>query len=200
MRSRTISPSLLTIATLLAIFTSLVTAHTVITYPGYRGNNLIKNGTTYETNGLGEANGTFPYGMQWMYPCKSLLHPSPSLKPSLIEIDRQAAACQHQQIAPCGPSPAALLRSNPAGTSATQRHSSTSTWASPATHQTCRIQWYHRFKSKDPAGTNTRVHSVCHKSHCPSMRPTRASRLAIMRLSKSSKLASTVRRYTMYVP
>ncbi|KAK5999239.1 hypothetical protein PT974_01631 [Cladobotryum mycophilum] len=35
---------------------ALVTAHTVITYPGWRGNNLIQNET-------------FPYGMQWMYPC-----------------------------------------------------------------------------------------------------------------------------------
>ncbi|KAJ8064797.1 hypothetical protein OCU04_007107 [Sclerotinia nivalis] len=45
------------ILTLLAIATSaLVQAHTVITYPGWRGDNLITNDT-------------FPYGMQWMYPC-----------------------------------------------------------------------------------------------------------------------------------
>ncbi|TGO89667.1 hypothetical protein BPOR_0099g00220 [Botrytis porri] len=45
------------ILTLLAIATSvLVQAHTVITYPGWRGDNLITNET-------------FPYGMQWMYPC-----------------------------------------------------------------------------------------------------------------------------------
>ncbi|KAH7342422.1 hypothetical protein BKA65DRAFT_291569 [Rhexocercosporidium sp. MPI-PUGE-AT-0058] len=35
---------------------ALVNAHTVITYPGWRGDNLITNDT-------------FPYGMQWMYPC-----------------------------------------------------------------------------------------------------------------------------------
>jgi hypothetical protein len=35
----------------------LVEAHTVITYPGWRGDNLITNDT-------------FPYGMQWMYPCE----------------------------------------------------------------------------------------------------------------------------------
>ncbi|KAK0628315.1 hypothetical protein B0T17DRAFT_614250 [Bombardia bombarda] len=35
---------------------ALVSAHTVITYPGWRGNNLITNAT-------------WPYGMQWMYPC-----------------------------------------------------------------------------------------------------------------------------------
>lgn len=34
-----------------------VAAHTVITYPGWRGDNLITNDT-------------FPYGMQWMYPCE----------------------------------------------------------------------------------------------------------------------------------
>lgn len=35
---------------------ALVSAHNVITYPGWRGDNLITNAT-------------FPYGMQWMYPC-----------------------------------------------------------------------------------------------------------------------------------
>lgn len=35
---------------------TLAAAHTVITYPGWRGDNLITNET-------------FPYGMQWMYPC-----------------------------------------------------------------------------------------------------------------------------------
>ncbi|KAL2024266.1 hypothetical protein VTK56DRAFT_9422 [Thermocarpiscus australiensis] len=43
-----------------ALFTiagaALASAHTVITYPGWRGNNLITNET-------------FPYGMQWIYPC-----------------------------------------------------------------------------------------------------------------------------------
>jgi hypothetical protein len=36
---------------------ALVEAHSVLVYPGTRGNNLITNDT-------------FPYGMQWMYPCK----------------------------------------------------------------------------------------------------------------------------------
>ncbi|KAH8660968.1 hypothetical protein BGZ60DRAFT_414382 [Tricladium varicosporioides] len=39
-----------------AISWTLVEAHTVITYPGWRGDNLITNDT-------------WPYGMQWMYPC-----------------------------------------------------------------------------------------------------------------------------------
>ena len=40
---------------------TLATAHVILTYPGWRGNNLITNDT-------------FPYGMQWMYPCKSHAH------------------------------------------------------------------------------------------------------------------------------
>jgi len=39
-----------------AIWAVAIDAHTVITYPGWRGDNLITNDT-------------FPYGMQWMYPC-----------------------------------------------------------------------------------------------------------------------------------
>lgn len=54
---------------------NLVNAHTVIVYPGWRGNNLHSNGTVDETNGLGqmESDGSYlyPYGMQWMYPCMS---------------------------------------------------------------------------------------------------------------------------------
>ena len=43
---------------LLAVaYAALASAHTIITYPGWRGNNLITNAS-------------FPYGMQWMYPCK----------------------------------------------------------------------------------------------------------------------------------
>ncbi|EEU35301.1 uncharacterized protein NECHADRAFT_92223 [Fusarium vanettenii 77-13-4] len=38
------------------VLAAVVSAHSVITYPGWRGNNLITNAT-------------FPYGMQWMYPC-----------------------------------------------------------------------------------------------------------------------------------
>ena len=53
------------------------TAHTVITYPGWRGNNLHTNGTlpaeNPDTIGIDTyENGThgFPFGQQWMYPCK----------------------------------------------------------------------------------------------------------------------------------
>lgn len=60
---------------------SLVSAHTVIVYPGWRGNNIIANGTVSEDDqsikpgsiGINYENETqsygFPYGMQWMYPC-----------------------------------------------------------------------------------------------------------------------------------
>ena len=36
---------------------NLASAHTVITYPGWRGDNLRENDD-------------YPYGMQWEYPCK----------------------------------------------------------------------------------------------------------------------------------
>lgn len=67
-------------ATLLVLLClGLANAHTIITYPGYRGNNLHTNGTVEQTNGLGvawdEKNGSYlyPYGMEWIYPCKDLL-------------------------------------------------------------------------------------------------------------------------------
>lgn len=61
---------------LLTLCLGLAQAHTVITYPGYRGNNLHTNGTVTQSNGLGVAydpkNGSyiFPYGMEWIYPCE----------------------------------------------------------------------------------------------------------------------------------
>lgn len=41
---------------LAAASATLASAHTVMVYPGWRGDNLVTNET-------------FPYGMQWMYPC-----------------------------------------------------------------------------------------------------------------------------------
>ena len=59
---------------------SHVTAHNIITYPGWRGDNLITSGRlpdeTIPPGSLGmnwdnSTNSyTFPYGMQWMYPCQ----------------------------------------------------------------------------------------------------------------------------------
>jgi len=58
------------IAVCLLFLSSLVSAHNVITYPGWRGDNLHSNGTAEESSGLGVGpNNTYPYGMQWMYPC-----------------------------------------------------------------------------------------------------------------------------------
>jgi len=59
---------------------SLAAAHTVIVYPGWRGNNIHTNGTVSDTdpnivpgslgmNWDGQGGYGFPYGMQWMYPC-----------------------------------------------------------------------------------------------------------------------------------
>jgi len=55
---------------------SIASAHTVITYPGWRGNNLHTNGTVpeHDPEALGinySDNGTisYPWGMQWIYPC-----------------------------------------------------------------------------------------------------------------------------------
>lgn len=63
----------------LAICWNYVAAHTVLTYPGWRGNNLHSNGTNPDGSVPAEALGMnwnessnsydFPYGMQWMYPC-----------------------------------------------------------------------------------------------------------------------------------
>lgn len=62
---------------------SSVAAHTVITYPGWRGNNLHTTGTLNNNTPPDIKPGslgmnwdesthqyTFPYGMQWMYPCQ----------------------------------------------------------------------------------------------------------------------------------
>ena len=77
------SPRLLpVVATLLSLLSVLVSSHTVITYPGWRGDNLHTNGSITGLNGtdfppdiIGNAglgvgdNNTYPYGMQWIYPC-----------------------------------------------------------------------------------------------------------------------------------
>jgi hypothetical protein len=69
--------SILRLIQVLALAVS-VQSHLHINYPGWRGNNLVTNGTVTETDGLsiGLANGTenavYPYGMQWQYPCGGL--------------------------------------------------------------------------------------------------------------------------------
>jgi hypothetical protein len=62
----------------------LATAHTVITYPLWRGNNLISSGSTPPSmsptsvgvdfnNVNGTIQPTFPWGMQYTFPCESRL-------------------------------------------------------------------------------------------------------------------------------
>ncbi|KAI9657427.1 MAG: hypothetical protein M1821_003109 [Bathelium mastoideum] len=57
----------------ISAITSLASAHTVITYPGWRGDNLQTNGSVLDTSigidVLPNGTNTFPWGMQWMYPC-----------------------------------------------------------------------------------------------------------------------------------
>lgn len=88
-------------------------SHTVITYPGWRGDNLITNGTIPEAQGLGIGPDTsYPYGMQWMYPCKcSRVSSAPISRDCCLfmfsadEVSRakQAAVCPCLPIAPSGP-------------------------------------------------------------------------------------------------
>ena len=59
----------------LTTFLHTIHAHTVLTYPGWRGDNLHSNGTVADTNGIANfatANGSalHPFGMQWEYPCE----------------------------------------------------------------------------------------------------------------------------------
>ena len=74
-----------------ALAAAMASAHTVITYPGWRGNNLHTNGTNptdcpdclgidYYDNGTSY----FPYGMQWMYPCKQSRTPKQKTSPTRL--------------------------------------------------------------------------------------------------------------------
>jgi hypothetical protein len=75
-----------------AALVSQASAHLVITYPGWRGNNLHDSGKTPDNtipeDGLGVHynNQThdleYPYGMQWIYPCKSIRMPIGASKQS----------------------------------------------------------------------------------------------------------------------
>lgn len=118
------SPSLVAVATCLVALSSLVSSHTVITYPGWRGDNLLKTGDVEAEQGLGVgSNDTYPYGMQWIYPCSE--NPfTISLKDPWL-IFSKAEACEYRTIVLAGPSVAARLVSNLAGSRGTRRPSST---------------------------------------------------------------------------
>ena len=74
----------------LAACWSHVAAHLVVTYPGWRGNNLKNSGnvpegsSTIPDDGLGVSYSNssqelqYPYGMQWIYPCKLSTHSLPA--------------------------------------------------------------------------------------------------------------------------
>ena len=71
------SLSSLLVPLLATIFLERTRAHTILTYPGWRGDNLHTNGTAPELNpgtlGIDHyENGTvgFPFGQQYMFPCK----------------------------------------------------------------------------------------------------------------------------------
>lgn len=88
-------------AVLLSLLSTLTSAHTVITYPGWRGDNLQTNGTVGETSGLGVgSDNTYPFGMQWIYPCTapSQTHPIPTELTFLGQVEE----CPCQAIAPSG--------------------------------------------------------------------------------------------------
>ena len=60
------------IYTVLLFLLQVAYGHTVLVYPGWRGDNLHANGTTTDTQGLmpgGPDGNLWPYGMQWNYPC-----------------------------------------------------------------------------------------------------------------------------------
>lgn len=68
----------------------LVHAHTVIVYPGWRGDNLMPSNCTIGVDDY--KTGCFPYGMQWMYPCKSrclrYLSAQASIQPTYLPLPR----------------------------------------------------------------------------------------------------------------
>lgn len=116
---------------------SLTQAHTVITYPGWRGNNLHTNGTLPEDNpdslGIDFDNGTasFPWGQQWIYPCKcSLQGGIISQDSSQLTLATQAAACLKLITVQNGPSTVAVSPSSLDGSQAIVAPCSTSTSAS----------------------------------------------------------------------
>ena len=76
---------------LLSLWTLAANAHTIITYPGWRGDNLHSNGSVYQTNGLSMGdNNTYPYGMQWLYPCRFPFTVSPVTGPHILPRKRSS--------------------------------------------------------------------------------------------------------------
>lgn len=106
------APQLFPTATILLSFLSaLISSHTVITYPGWRGDNLHTNGSITGLNGtvfppdvIGNSglgvgdNNTYPYGMQWIYPCSLCCPHHPLLEANI----QQVVACPCRPTEPSG--------------------------------------------------------------------------------------------------
>jgi hypothetical protein len=125
---------------------SIARAHTVITYPGWRGNNLHSNGTLPQQNpgSLGIDffdNGTaaFPWGQQWIYPCKRNVHDNLcEANDRLIRISRRwhATVDESNQVASPRrrPIPSTRLVSRPQLGHVLRQHRHPRTWR-PCTSQ-----------------------------------------------------------------
>ena len=157
---------------------SIARAHTVITYPGWRGNNLHTNGTLPSENpeSLGidfSDNGTvaFPWGQQWIYPCRRSIHECLRKRNDRLTLHLQAAACHNRLTAPSGQSTVVDFPSSQAGSPVTALRCSTSISASLKKAvlrlPICHTRLFRRSSSWVRTISNTLVSSVCHKSACP---------------------------------
>ncbi len=141
-------PLLASLAALVTLWTT-VGAHSVLTYPIWRGNNLRDSGRTTDdlipVNGLGVAYDnntqslTYPYGMQWVYPCKS---PWQKLVKINMLMWKQAEVCRHPPTEPSGPLTEVPFPFNQVGSLVISMHSSTSTLDLALYHKTCRFPWF----------------------------------------------------------
>lgn len=158
---------------------AVASAHIIISYPGWRGNNLITNET-------------HPYGMQWEFPCKA---PVPNHRRLRMLISLQVVALVPPRIVHTGLQPAVLSHSSLAGSAATRRHLYMSIWALEPmvpimVPSTWRTPWSHPSRSLAPQMDPTLGPSASLRSHCPRML---RSRPATSQLFKSLSWPSTVR-------
>lgn len=176
-------------------FASLVSSHLVLTYPGWRGDNLLSNGSIEESSGLGVGpNNSYPFGMQWIYPCESsdlvlITHKITDLS--------QAADLQCLIIERNGPSEVVRLLSSLVGLQATRMHYSISIWARGTIHETILCLSCPFLPSVDRTTSPTQVMKSASLSYL--FRTTMSPMSAIMPRSRSSCLLSTERHSTAYV-
>lgn len=152
--------------TCLTTLVSLVSSHTVITYPGWRGDNLLKSGDILQEKGLGAgANQTYPYGMQWIYPCTQEFL---SFKPGWTGVTHclKAEVCPFRPIALSGQWPVVRSVSSLAGSAAIPLHFSTSIWAKAPLLKITHCQWYLSSKLKAQTTICTMAVFAYRKSPC----------------------------------